>query len=167
MNITKLLLFVAALVLSASALAASPVSYHRIRGHLIEWEGYHTSPYRDGSDWSVGVGHNLTANGQKVRKSYSRTEIEQFLIADISWALDVCRAGVRDFDDLPESAQLVAIGVAFTVGRTGFMRLHGFRTALSYRSFNAAGHELNSLKWAKQVSPNRRKQYVMTLVNLN
>lgn len=150
-------------VLSALALRAEPVSYHVLRSHLIQYEGYRHSPYRDGASWSVGVGHNLTANGHKKKSYYTSREIEQFLAADLSWALDSCRKGIRDFDSLPHSVQCVAVGVAFGVGRTGFERFKGFRTALSNRSYRKAAMELQLSQWSRQVSPARANAYLKTL----
>lgn len=158
-----LLGLLAALV--ATHLYATPVSPDAMRAYLIRYEGYRLTPYRDGNHWAVGVGHSLTAHRQAVR-AYSRVEVERFLWTDLSWSLDACRRGVRDFDDLPHEVQLLCVGVAFTVGRTGFERFRQFRLALSHRAYNAAAHELRWSKWFTQVSAARANAAVRVLLAL-
>lgn len=153
-----------AVILGATAASADPVPYSTIRTHLIKYEGYRHHPYRDGPNgWSVGVGHNLTIRGEKPRPYYSSIQIERQLTENISWALDAARRGIRGFDDLPHDIQCVAIGVAFTVGRTGFERFYEFRTALSYRSYRKAAMELQLSRWSRQVSPSRVGDYLRIL----
>lgn len=153
----RLFLFLS--LLSPAFAAPSPA---RIRAELVKWEGYRLVPYRDGAHWSVGIGHNLTVNRQPARR-YSPAEVERFFLADVSWALDACRKGISDFDDLPEQVQLVCISVAFGVGRTGFDRFRNFRLAMSYRAYDSAASELRLSKWATQVSPARRDHHIRVL----
>lgn len=155
------------LLAGCASVAAAPVTLSQIRAHLTQWEGYSLVPYRDGvNSWSVGVGHSLSANCEPVKARYSPAEVESLLLRDIAWSLDACRQGIRAFDELPERVQLVAIGVAFGVGRTGFDRFRSFRLGLSMRAFNGAAHELATSRWATQVSPQRRQHYVQTLLRL-
>lgn len=154
--------WVAFLLLAASAQAAPPLGV--IRDYLVRWEGYRLTPYKDRGHWSVGVGHNLTVNREPVRR-YSAAEVETLLWRDVSWALDVCRAGVTDFDDLPHDVQLVCIGLAFGVGRVGFMRFTNLRRALSWRAYHAASQELGLSKWYTQVSPARARAARQVLLN--
>lgn len=164
--VKRLVLSLWLLVAAGAPLAAEPVSSVAIRDHLIRWEGYRLSPYRDGPGWSVGVGHSITANAERRKARYTAAEVERLLWADVSWALDAARQGIRDFDDLPPQVQLIALGVAFGTGRTGFHRFQSFRLALSRRAYNAAAHELAHSRWATQVSPERRTHYVNTLLRL-
>lgn len=150
-------------ILALTTAAHAAPSWAKCRAELIRWEGYRVIPYRDGESWSVGIGHNLTANGQTPKSYYSPAEIDRFFANDLSWALDACRQGVRNFDALPERVQLVAIGVAFGVGRTGFHKMHSFRKALTERNFPAARTALKGYRWAKQVSPTRLQNYLRNL----
>lgn len=158
-------LTVALLFAATSICRAVPVTYSEARTYLVQWEGYKTTPYRDGpaGHYSVGIGHSLTANGEVPRARYSPTQIERYFAADLSWALDACRAGVRRFDDLPKDIQLVALSVAFTTGRTGFHRFTNFRRALSWRAYDAAAVELADSKWRTQVSVSRFNHCVRVL----
>lgn len=153
------------LSLLGGPLAAAP-SVATVRAHLIEHEGYRLTPYRDGPGYSVGIGHSLSANGERVKQRYTRAEVERLFLRDYAWALDSVRKGIRDFDDLPERAQLVALGVAWTTGRVGFERFIDFCRCLGYRAFDSAAIELRLSKWATQVSPKRVAAYVQILRSL-
>lgn len=148
-------------ILLAAQVIAVPLD--KLRQEMVRWEGYRLSPYRDGSGYAVGIGHNLTAHGEEVR-TYTAAEVEAFFKSDIQWAIAACRNGIDNFDDLPDDVQIVCISVAFTVGRTGFQRFKDFRLAMSYRAYNAAATELRLSKWAAQVSPSRRDHHIDVLL---
>ena len=149
----------------STAPATTGLTLDQIRAHLVQWEGYRTQPYRDGPGWSVGIGHSLTQHGEQGiwHRPYTSVEIERLFRRDVAWSLDACRQGIEDFDALPIDVQLVAIGVCWGVGRTGFERFRGFRLALSYRAYDSAATELRLSRWAGQVGPNRTRAYVQTL----
>lgn len=170
-SLVRLVSFVAALGLLSRESVAAPtqpdtLSYAAIRAHVIQYEGYRFVPYPDGPGWSVGAGHSLTANMEPRKARYTVAEVERYLRQDIAWSWDAARAGITDFDSLPQDAQLVAIGVAITVGRTGFERFSAFRFALSHRAFNAALTELGNSRWRRQVSLARANAYLRTLHSL-
>lgn len=158
------LLAILALVAPAPSALAAPVTLDQARAFLVQFEGYRLVPYRDGAHISVGIGHNLTVHGERVKSRYTALEVERMFRRDLVWALDACRAGVRDFDDLPERVQLVALGVCWTVGRTGFHRFTNFRRALSYRAYNSAAHELSRTPWARQVGEHRSRHHIHVLL---
>lgn len=151
------------LILGALALRGAPVSADAIKRHLVEWEGYSLVPYRDGPGWSAGIGHSLTMHGHPVRSRYTAAQVDRWFREDVSWALDACRRGIERFDDLPHDVQIVCVGIAFGVGRTGFDRFRNLRLALSYRAYRSAASELRLSRWATQVSPVRRDYYVSVL----
>lgn len=163
-TLMRLVLLAIILWLLHAAAFAAPVGLATIRQHLVQWEGYRLTPYKDGPNgYSVGIGHSLFANGERVKPRYTAIEVERLLLRDIAWSLDSCRTGIDRFDDLPERVQLVAIGVAFTTGRTGFIRFSGFRRALSWRAFDMAASELGRSRWYTQVSARRANAYIRTL----
>lgn len=155
------------LLLLPVSLQAHPVSLDSVWRHLVAYEGYRERPYRDGSGWSVGVGHSLTANRERAvwSRPYTHGEIVGLFHRDLSWAVDACRAGVARFDELPEAAQLVALGVAWTVGRTGFAGMQSFRACLSRRDFTGASRALGRSRWHTQVGPIRAQAYRNDLMN--
>ena len=142
-----------------STLGAAP-SVAAVRESLIKWEGYRLTPYRDPSGRAVcvGVGHSLTAHREPVRVRYTAREVEKMLLRDIATALDTCRAAVDRFDDLPDDVQLVCLNLAFSCGRSGFMRFVNLRLALRYRAYELAASELGlSLWYRQQASPERAR----------
>lgn len=162
----RMLVALACLLAAAPAASAAPVTYAAIREDLIRWEGWRTRPYRDGAKgWSVGVGHSLSSHREIGRwdRPYTTHEIEQLLARDIAAAWDSCRAGIERFDDLPAEIQLVALGLAFTCGRTGFTRWVNLRRAASYRAYGAMAVELADSRWRTQVSAERFNAYLHTL----
>ncbi len=144
---------------------AAPVTVGVAWGYLLPIEGYKTHPYKDGLSTSVGVGHCLTCRGETVKETYSASEIRAFFIRDFAVSQEVARHGIKDFDNLPQDVQLVAIGLAFSVGPTGFMRFRMFRLAMSQRAYMAAATELADSKWYQQVSPRRARAAYNTLWN--
>lgn len=140
---------------SSVIFTSGPVSLQTIRESISRWEGYRTRPYKDRGAVCVGAGHNLTANREKVKSLYTTIEIEQYLYFDIARSVDVCRAGIERFDELPQDVQIVALNVAFTVGRVGFERFRDFRLALGYRAWGNAAVALGTSLWYKQVAPDR------------
>lgn len=130
---------------------------------LTRWEGHRLVPYKDGDGFSVGVGHSLTRHGEPVRRVYTRAEVYQLFLRDLAVSIEVARAGVRDFDDLPDEVQLVVLNVVWSVGPTGFMRFKDLRFDLSHRLFDAAATELGVSRWHSQVSAARADWAINTL----
>lgn len=147
-----------ALFLSSLSCEAAP-SLNTIKQSLVRWEGYRLTPYRDpvSKDWCVGVGHNLTARRQAIRRSYTALEVERLLLKDVAEAVDAARAAVRGYDELPDDVQLVVLHLAYTTGRRGLMQFTNLRLALGWRAYNAAATELRLSRWYAQVSPSRAK----------
>ncbi len=122
---------------------------------LVRWEGFKTKLYKDGRNWSTGIGHSLSAHGQAPKKSYTQAEIIQFFDTDLAAALVAARNGVDRFDELPADVKKVVIGVVWTCGPTGFMKFTDFRFALGHRMYTSSQAALKQSKWATQVSPLR------------
>ncbi len=139
------------LLLLPLCVAAKPVTHQAAFPELRKWEGYSLVPYKDGVCMSVGLGHNLTAHAQPIRP-YTDAECRAFYVHDFAIAQESCRAGVTDFDNLPQNVQIVTIGLVMCVGPKGFRAFKGLRLALSRRAFNAASAEIADSKWFHQVS---------------
>ncbi len=155
--------WVALFALLVSQLAAAP-SIAAVRAHLIEWEGYRTTPYRDGlNGYSVGIGHNLTVHQETPRAHYSAIQIERLFLRDYSIALDAIRAAIPDFDNLPKDAQLVLIGVVWGTGPTGFARFKDLIFSVNHKAWNAAHNALYWSKWRVQVGEKRAQAYIAVL----
>lgn len=154
------------LYLMARTLKAAPIDAATAFTSLLVHEGFRSSPYRDPGPrkhWIVGLGHNLTANRQTRKASYTRDELMAFFDRDLAAALRGLRRDVPDFDGLPEDVQLVCLHLIWGVGPTGFSRFVNFRRALRHRFFNLAATEVALSKWHSQVSPERANWAVRTL----
>ncbi len=151
-------------LLTILSAAAKPIPQHALFTHLRAFEGYSLTPYtdRDGS-MCVGIGHNLTAHHEPIKRLYTDAEVCALFVKDLRAALDTCRVGVADFDELPENTQMIAVGLFWTVGRTGFMRFTRFREALSAQDYAIAAEELRRSKWFGQVSSQRSLEYIRAL----
>jgi GH24 family phage-related lysozyme (muramidase) len=141
---------------------ADPVPQEAVFQYLSRWEGVRFTPYPDGDQWCVGVGHVLRGP----RKSdYSKAEVFAFFEADLAEARRVCRQYIQFFDMCPQDVQLVTIGLWWTVGTRGFLKFERFRAAISEWEFAAAAKELHDSKWAHDVKPARTADACKRLVN--
>lgn len=131
----------------ATRLAATPLTTDRALLEMTRWEGHKLRPYRDADGWSVGVGHALTRHGEPVKRLYSRAEVYQLFLHDLAVSLEICRSGVRGFDDLPTEVQLVCVNLAWTCGPAGFMAFRDLRFSLSHRAYDAATTALYLSQW--------------------
>ena len=130
---------------------------------LSGWESFCLTPYNDGAHKSVGLGHNLSAHKEALKPSYTQIELMTFFRSDLATSLRAARAGVRDFDDLPDEVQLAVVGLIWTVGPTGFFKFKNLRLALSMRAFDGAASELWDSKWRTQISMERFNYYFNVL----
>ncbi len=148
----------------AGRLAAAPLQTDLVMVELTRWEGHRLVSYKDGvHGWAVGIGHSLTQHGEPVRRLYTATEVRAFFYHDLAVALDTCRAGIDDFDSLPEEVRLVALNVAWGVGPSGFMAFKDLRRSLSRRAWTAATMSLYLSQWFHQVSPARANWAIAVL----
>lgn len=126
--------------------------------HLNGYEGFKLSPYRDGKDTCVGVGHNLTAHKRTPKASYTQEEIMGFFHSDLAIALRAARKGITNFDQLPDEVQLVMVSLIWTVGPTGFLKFKNLRRALSWRAYDSAAAEIRDSLWFHQVQTSRANE---------
>ena len=137
------------------------------RKSLIQFEGVRLKPYREANgDWTVGIGHNLSARREKVKPSYTQNEIALFFDRDLAAALRAARALVDNFDDLPDPAKEVVIHLIFQCGPTGFSRFKNLRRALDRGAWNAAATELWDSRWFRQTPAPRANWALRSLQSL-
>jgi GH24 family phage-related lysozyme (muramidase) len=149
-------------LLGCGMVHAEPVPQEIVFQYLARWEGVRFSPYPDGDQWCVGVGHVL--RGQR-KSDYSKAEVFAFFEADLAEARRVCRESILYFEMCPHDVQLVVIGLWWTVGTRGFLKFEQFRAAVSEWDFAAAAKELHDSKWRHQVKPARTADACKRLVN--
>ena len=116
--------------------------------YIEKWEGNSPTVYRRLNETCVGIGHKLPHNEHR---SYSSFDIYRFYHEDYARALDTCRVGISNFDLLPTNVQVVAMSVAWTTGRSGFMKFRKFRHLLSVGRYREAATELANSRRTSQV----------------
>lgn len=147
-----------------SELSATPVDLVKLYAFTIQTEGFKMVPYRDGDQWCAGMGHVLRGPRKPI---YYDDEILGWFEADVENARRICRKGIKHFDELPDEAQLVAIGLAYTTGPTGFMKFRDFRKQMSHQRFKRAANALKNSLWRTQVGEARFKNAWDRLVTLD
>lgn len=120
-------------------------SYKNLRAELTRDEGDQLSVYTDTEgNLTVGVGHNLTANG------ISPGVRDLMLTEDIGRAQD----GVKIFAwfvDLNEVRQRVILNMVFNMGAEKVSEFHLMIAAIINKNYYEASKEMLDSKWAKQV----------------
>lgn len=116
-----------------------------LKRSLITHEGIRTTPYVDTTgNLSIGVGHNLTANG---------------LPMSIIWTLldaDILEATQRIarypwYDDLDDVRQRVMVEMMFNMGPATFATFRLLIAAMAERRYASAALEMMHSTWAAQV----------------
>lgn len=167
MRFTVLSTLLCALVLPPAIAQPASLTSPDYRASLARFEGVRKTPYREkNGNWSVGIGHNLTAHREPVKSSYTSNEITLLFDRDLAAALRAARLLVNGFDDLPNPAKEVVVHLIFQCGPTGFAKFKELRFALSRRAFNAAATELWDSKWFRQTPASRANWALRSLRSL-
>ena len=167
MRLTILLTFLCAFALSPVAAQPASLTSPDYRASLVRFEGVRLKPYREKSgNWSVGIGHNLTAHRESVKPSYTPNEIALFFDRDLAAALRAARLLVKDFDDLPNPAKEVVIHLIFQTGPAGFARFKRLRFALEKGAWESAATELWDSRWFRQTPAPRANWALRSLQSL-
>lgn len=116
-------------------------------------------PYQDSlGKWTYGYGH-LAEKGIP-------SDIAMMLFhADIADALEDVRHNCSCYDQLSRPRQLVMIGLAYNVGRTGLSKFVRFLGAVHLGHWDEAADELVNSKWYTQVG--RRGNTYVTMMRDN
>ena len=135
--------------------SSAAVSHEDYRAHLIRFEGYKTTAYKDSrGNWTVGIGHRIrTDKGEPVKIGVKRSavEIEALFRTDLGAAIDDCRALMPEFDRKPKRVKLVLVSLAFNLGRENLRKFNRFISAVNGSDYFTAAKELRDSKWYKQV----------------
>ena len=116
-----------------------------IYAQLERDEGRRLFPYMDQTgNLTIGVGHNLTANG------LTNHRIDQILrddVADISAQLTT----LSWFAQLDPVRQAAIVNMAFNMGFLGLLEFHRAISFLESKRYDDAADEVLNSKWAAQV----------------
>lgn len=139
------------------------------RSYITRWEGVtHLVIGHTSGEMTVGIGHNALFNTPAPVDGlrYSDAQVEAMYLADYAVALSACRKSILRFDDLPQSAQFVALSLVWCCGPTGYTQWSKLNWALSVRLYDTAAAEVLKSKWATQVSAERVEDHHQVLATL-
>ena len=121
---------------------------------ILEQEGLRLTVYLDSNGIeTIGVGRNIRDKG------LSKEEAMILLNNDLCDAIADARHSFSCYDTLSRPRQLVLIGLAYNIGRTGLSQFVRFIGAVHRGDWEDAADELVDSKWYTQVGI-RGKQYV-------
>lgn len=103
--------------------------------------------------------------GQPVGTPVDEERVRQRFNLDIAVTIEDCQRLFRNWDDLPEEAQLVCANMAFNLGYPRFSKFVNFRAAIEAQDWLKAADEAVDSRWHDQV-PNRAKRLVQRLRGL-
>jgi lysozyme len=149
------------LVTSPSPTATS-LSYNKdLRAMLKLHEGIRDQIYLcSAGKCTIGVGHNLDANGTKAERSYfaenkaSEAQIEKWLSEDIKTVtsgLDRTFGKERWFQELSPNRKMVMIDMGFNIGLDKLMDFEKCLSRMKASDFQGAAAEMLKSSWANQV----------------
>ena len=137
---------------------------------LIKHEGYKKEPYRcSANKLSVGVGHNVDANGLPEdiqayldENGFITDEmIDLLLETDISIAAADCRELYPNFDLFSDNRQMALIDFLFNVGRSTASSFKNTNRAINEERWSDAADNFTKSLWYKQV-----KNRAVTIVSM-
>lgn len=133
--------------------------YNRLvlRARLVHHEAYRTHPYTDSTgNLSIGIGHNLTANGLPDRM------IEELFEMDLAIAEDELR-GFPWWHRLDPIRKTVLVELNFNMGLKTLQTFKKMLAALTAGDYKQASVELVDSKWYAQVGAERGHHLANTL----
>mgnify|MGYP000710480023 CR=1 FL=1 len=129
--------------------------------NLEDREGFRDYVYIDTEGHAtIGTGHKLPASYKKYAwdgvdkstqyKPYSKAELDQILLDDLSTARAAAKKNFSNWDELPEPVQNGLTNMAFQLGGKGQWKFEKMRAAVEAGDYSRAAFEANDSDWAKQ-----------------
>jgi lysozyme len=142
----------------------------KLREELAADEGCKFKIYLDHLGLATfGIGHLIREHdpehGKPVGTEVSDERVRQVFALDVAVTIEDCQRLFRNWDDLPEEAQLVCANMAFNLGYPRFSKFVNFRAAIEAQDWLKAADEAVDSRWHDQV-PNRAKRLVQRLRGL-
>lgn len=159
----------------ASTLAIAAASVLPLKGaidhtalfkQIADHEGIEKRAYRDGDGYSIGIGFNLTdkdnlrflqmkgvdirglLKGEKELTDKSITNLYKF---SLNKAYNDAKSIFKNFDSLPEEAQMVLLDMSFNLGGPRLKKFEKMIAAVNKKDFQKAADEMKNSKWYDQV----------------
>jgi lysozyme len=136
----------------------------KLREELAEDEGCKYEIYLDHLGLpTFGIGHLITKNdpeyGKDVGTVIEQSRVQSAFNLDIAVTIEDCHRLYKDFNDLPEEAQLIIANMMFNLGYPRLSKFKGMKAGVDARSWSSAADEMVDSRWYTQV-PNRARRLV-------
>ena len=136
----------------------------KLREELAEDEGCKYEIYLDHLGLpTFGIGHLITKNdpeyGKDVGTVIEQSRVQSAFNLDIAVTIEDCHRLYKDFDELPEEAQLIIANMMFNLGYPRLSKFKGMKAGIDARSWSSAADEMVDSRWYTQV-PNRARRLV-------
>jgi lysozyme len=139
----------------------------RLRQLLEHDEGCVYEVYLDSLDKkTIGIGHFVTESDPEydwpLGCPVSEERVHELFQKDVSIALQDARWLQRDFDDLPEDAQITIVSLAFQLGLNRYQKFVKHHAAIQDRDWKEAAAQLRDSKLYQQTT-NRTERHAARL----
>jgi len=119
---------------------------------------------------TCGIGHLIVPFdkefGWPVGAPVSEERVAELFKQDVSVSINDAKWLVRDFDDLPEAAQVTIASLCFQLGRSRYSKFVKHLAAIEARNWKAAADQLRDSKLYKQ-TPNRTERHAKRLEGID
>ena len=129
----------------------------KLREELAEDEGCKYEIYLDHLGLpTFGIGHLITKNdpeyGKDVGTVIEQSRVQSAFNLDIAVTIEDCHRLYKDFDDLPEEAQLIIANMMFNLGYPRYSKFKKKIQAVKDGNWLEAAVQMKDSRWYKQVT---------------
>ena len=140
------------------------MNIEQLRKELEVDEGVKYEIYNDHLGYpTFGIGHLVRDTdpeaGAALGTPVSEDRVIEAFNQDVETVLNDCTILYRDFNDLPEEAQLIIANMMFNLGRPRLTKFKGMKAGVDARDWKKAADEMIDSAWYRQV-PNRAGRLV-------
>ena len=140
------------------------MNIEQLRKELEVDEGVKYEIYNDHLGYpTFGIGHLVRDTdpeaGSALGTPVSEDRVIEAFNQDVETVLNDCTILYRDFNDLPEEAQLIIANMMFNLGRPRLSKFRGMKAGVDARDWKKAADEMVDSAWYRQV-PNRAGRLV-------
>mgnify|MGYP001286753789 FL=1 len=140
------------------------MNIEQLRKELEVDEGVKYEIYNDHLGYpTFGIGHLVRDTdpeaGAAIGTPVSEDRVIEAFNQDVETVLNDCTILYRDFNDLPEEAQLIIANMMFNLGRPRLSKFKGMKAGVDARDWKKAADEMIDSAWYRQV-PNRAGRLV-------
>ena len=140
------------------------MNIEQLRKELEVDEGVKYEIYNDHLGYpTFGIGHLVRDSDPEAGAALGTPVTEDRVIEafnqDVETVLNDCTILYRDFNDLPEEAQLIIANMMFNLGRPRLSKFKGMKAGVDARDWKKAANEMVDSAWYRQV-PNRANRLV-------